>query len=128
MGDQRKLARRRTSDYFIVYERETGRIVGRLVNLTIAGAMIIGEESVEVSTLIKCRLRLPEPVEGRQEILFDAECRWNRRNEHNDWWETGYKFVNISDADIQMIVLVTRNWLAKEADCGTSTVLRKQLK
>jgi c-di-GMP-binding flagellar brake protein YcgR len=126
MGDQRKLARRRTSDYFVVYERETERIVGRLVNLTIAGAMIISEDPVEVPTTVKCKLRLPESVEGRQEVLFDAESRWCKKNNHTDWYETGYKFVNVSDIDIRLITLVTRDWLAKEADSSGGTVLKKQ--
>lgn len=125
MGDQRKLARRRTSEYFIVYERETERIVGRLVNLTIAGAMVIGEDPVDVPSVIKCKLRLPQSVEGRQEIIFDAESRWCKKNNHTDWYETGYKFINVSDVDAKLITLVTREWLARESDANGSTVLRK---
>jgi c-di-GMP-binding flagellar brake protein YcgR len=125
MGDQRKLSRRRTSDYFVVYERETERIVGRLVNLTIAGAMIISEDPVEVPTVIKCRIKMPQPVEGRHEIVFDAESRWCKKNNHTDWYETGYKFTNVSDADTKLITMVTREWLAKETDTSGSTVLKK---
>lgn len=125
MGDQRKLARRRTSDYFVVYERETERVVGRLVNLTVAGAMIISEGPVDVPTITKCKLRLPEPVEGRKEVVFDAESRWCKKNDQSDWYETGYKFVNVSDMDMKLITMVTREWLAKETDTSGSTVLKK---
>ena len=116
MSVQRKNVRHKTSDYFLVYDSDTGELVGRVINLSLDGAMLIGDQPVDIPTRHTCRLALPEDIDGRKWIKFVAESRWCRKNNKCDWFETGYKFVTISDEDRFLLNKLISTWTVVETD------------
>ena len=129
MGRERSLVRKRTSDYFLVYNRDTDELIGRLINLTTEGAMLISDDPIDVPTISKCKMVLPEEIEGCKEVTFDAKSKWCKRNEDFHWYETGYQFLNVSDVGKQIIILLTRDLMAKGAQGnGRAAISKKQVK
>ena len=117
MNVDRRSIRKSTSDYYLVYEDSTDELIGRVVNLSLDGTMLIGDHEMVVPTRIDARLELNDPIDGRKQIRFQLESRWCKKNETCDWYETGYKFVEISDQDRNLIAKLTRGWIEQ---IGTS--------
>lgn len=100
MKDLRSNDRRWTSNYYVVFDRDTNEAIGRVLNFSEGGLLLMSAEMIEVPSVLRCRLALPEALDGRTDIVFDAESRWGRRNEKSDWFETGFRITEISDADM----------------------------
>jgi c-di-GMP-binding flagellar brake protein YcgR len=114
MDERRKHVRKATSDYFLIYDRETDKLVGRVLNLSPTGVMMISESPVEVSKTIGCKMVMPRIISNRQHIDFDAECRWCSKNKRWKWYEIGCQISNISEEDQRIIHQLIGEWVIKE--------------
>lgn len=126
MSESRKEIRGQTNDYFTVYSRETGLPLGRLRNLTSEGAMIISESALPTKQALRCKMQLPDIIEGCREIRFDAECRWCEENKNAYWYEVGIKFVNLSKLSRKVIDNLVRHWMVYEQGIRTNAKIRPQ--
>lgn len=124
MNDKRNTPRGRTSDYFLIYNSATDELVGRVLNMTVDGAMLISEEPVDPNIVIPCRLTLPEPINGCQEIIFDMESRWSCENRQASWYETGYKLINMSELATKILKLAVRRWMKVQPEMSSSQQIR----
>ena len=113
MGEQRKQVRKSTNDYFMVYDRETGRLIGRLLDLSIDGAMIISDVPTPEGALYQCKMHMPRMIGRRRYVFFDATRRWGRKNRRLGWYETGYQLSNVSKEDQDLINHLTDEWSTK---------------
>lgn len=103
MNDKRKHKRHETRDLLTVVDRETAQPIADLANLSPDGAMFITRESVKIGHLFKCRLELPQPILGRSDIWFDAECRWCMKTKTPGQYESGFSLMNVSELDSEVI-------------------------
>lgn len=110
MNDRRHSTRRRTSEYYLIYERDTGEFMGRLINLTAGGLRLITDHPVQIPDLVHCRLRLPDTYNGAREIFFDIESRWCEYNRVGDWYEAGYEFVDLTELARGAIDAMIHHW------------------
>jgi hypothetical protein len=97
--DRRNDPRKRTSDYFIVIDVQCRSALGRIMNMSRRGMMLISEEPVETHQTFQCELKLPSPVNGRESVSFVARSVWCRHNELFGLYQTGYKIQPIEKAD-----------------------------
>jgi hypothetical protein len=111
MTELRKHSRKQTDNYFIVYNRVDGSLVGRLRNLTPEGAMVISDGEVAVPTVVKVRMQLPDVIEGCREIRMDMESKWCQENKRANWFETGYTFVGFTGPAQAVIEALVRDWV-----------------
>ncbi|MFQ6008767.1 MAG: PilZ domain-containing protein [Candidatus Zixiibacteriota bacterium] len=114
MDERRKHIRKATSDYFLIYDRDTDKLVGRVLNLSPAGTMVISDSPVAVSKVIKCKMVMPRKISTRHYISFDAECRWCLENKRWKWYEIGCQLSNISEEDQSIIRQLIGEWVIKE--------------
>jgi hypothetical protein len=110
MSERRITPRKKTADYHIVRDNGTNVVIGRIVNLTIDGARLIGAEEVASGIRQHCRLTLPDIINGVREISFAMESRWCEYNKLGDWYETGWVFVDLSDLARSAIEQMIRDW------------------
>ena len=115
MTDNRKKIRRRTSGYYIVYDRNTDEMIGRILDLSETGAMMITAKEMPVPSHRQCRMHLPERIKGKPVIVFDLQSKWCRKNNRFDWYETGYEFVNVTSETEDIIRTLTADWKVKES-------------
>ena len=73
MNDRRKHKRRHTIFYLKVYDETTGKVAGRLVDITIEGMMLVSEKQVDMSNIFDFRLALPEKINGVDELTLKAK-------------------------------------------------------
>jgi hypothetical protein len=114
MSERRDKTRKCTSDYFLVFDRETEALIGRVLNLTPGGVMMISESEVPTSKSFQCKMVMPGVVGRHKFITFDAESRWSKKNTRLGWYETGYQIISLSKADQQAIDMLLGDWVIKD--------------
>lgn len=114
MSETRKHPRYETEDLLMVFNRETDEHIGGLANLTPEGAMFITRESIEASVVLKCRVELSRNIVGCEEFVFDAECVWCKKDETKGWYESGYKLMNISDRNQDILTYVMLQLMSEQ--------------
>jgi hypothetical protein len=102
MKERRKHTRRKPQKYLAVLDRVSGRQIGELANMSASGIMLITPEPVKSLTVLQCRVKLNRPILGREEINFDAECRWCRKNVQKNRWESGFA-LNVAGENHELV-------------------------
>lgn len=105
--NKRKTDRRMAPSKLEVIDLATGRQLGKLINISEMGAMLVTELPVAPSTSVKCRLELESKVLGYSTIDFAMECRWSRKNVSKSRWESGFQITatGIDESLLQILVM-----------------------
>jgi len=95
----------------MVFDRVMNQTVGRILNMSISGIMMISEDPVELPRIFSCRVKLPKKINGSDQLEFDAQAKWTRFNSLTGLYQTGYKFINLTPESERLIqkILETRN-------------------
>jgi hypothetical protein len=101
--ERRKNERKSTNDYFLLYDLDTEDLLGRVLDFSLDGFMLMTEGVLPVGRVYNCRLQLARNVRSRQAISFEAETKWCTQNKKWKWFETGFKIENISKPDLKII-------------------------
>jgi hypothetical protein len=97
--DRRILTRYDITDYYEVVDRVTNQKLGRLANLSIEGAMLISDQPIKKRSNHKLTIIFSKSILGHKQIDIDAECRWCRKGKGVDWFESGFKLINVPIED-----------------------------
>jgi c-di-GMP-binding flagellar brake protein YcgR len=123
--NQRSETRAKTSDYYLVFERETGEMLGRLADISETGMKIVAPEPLPEGTTIACQLVFAEPLLGMSEIEFDATHVWSRENDEAGWHEIGYVFSNLPD-DVRKTIATLIEKLLQEETARVNKILETE--
>lgn len=103
MAEKRKSKRRHLIYYLKVYDRTTGQLIGQIGDITTEGIMLITESPIDPNRLFQFRMLLPEEIEGKKEIYFDAKSLWCNKDINPNFYNVGFKMINISMKQIDII-------------------------
>lgn len=103
MEEKRRLKRRHLIFYLRVFNAQSDELMGYLVDLTSAGLMIMSEKPIESGKKYKLRMDLPKEYNERLDLEFDAESVWTNTDINPDFYNTGFKFYNVSQEAKQVI-------------------------
>jgi len=116
MEERRKHKRRHSIFYIKVYDEETGKMAGRLVDITTGGMMLVSEEPIEVGTISRFKMPLPEKIRDIGEISFKARSVWNGPDINDDFFDTGFQFIEPSFETIDLICDSFENRIFTDSD------------
>lgn len=92
-----RAARLRLQQFLPVIDRETQQQLGRMVDLSITGMMIIATQELPVGRIFEIEIRTPEghPVPS---VKISAESVWCRNNPNNPLhFGVGFRFTAVDD-------------------------------
>jgi len=121
VSENRKSIRRQTSDYFLVYERNTRRLIGRILDISPDGLRVMLDEPVEKSCSIQCLIKLPLPIRNVCTIDVDLTEVWSRRNEHTGWFEAGFRIDAPSSKTTEVISEIIRHVITEQSSTVSCT-------
>ncbi len=109
----RRSKRRQTVETVVtIMDRMSGDAVGRLVNITTEGLMLVNTSPLSTDTLYQVSLMLPEPINGVNEIELGMDCLWTSPTTADaDMYWSGCHIIDISDD-----MLVHLEQLVKDLD------------
>ena len=93
--EQRSFARHHLIYYLRVYDGISSRVVGHIVDISSHGIMLITDEPITVQEDYRLRLRFPGSGSDREELIFDAVCRWCRQDDNPEFYIAGFHIQDI---------------------------------
>ena len=107
--EKRKVRRRSLLYDFEVIEPDSGMTVGKIVNISLEGMMLIATDCQVSDTVCELQIMLPEMISGKNTIDCKTKCMWCKKNGVTDFYEVGFQLLDIPENDIKAIVsLITR--------------------
>ncbi len=99
MQKQRNRPRRNTPHNVKVLEQESGQILGRVVDITADGLMLVVPNSIELGQTFNFRIILPRIVDGKVKVDVRAEAVWCRQDTNPHFFKVGFRFENLPGND-----------------------------
>ncbi len=112
---QRKI-RRKAAEALLIYDLQTKLPMGQIIDLSAKGMKLMSEDPVATSKIYYCRMPLKKETHGFDEVIFDAECRWCKRNKDTGWYDSGYLLRFPRPEFAKVIREITRNWMMDRTD------------
>jgi hypothetical protein len=108
-NEKRKVRRRSLLYDFEVIEKSSGYSVGRIINISLEGLMLISTERQMNDTISELSIKLPEKIFGKDTIDCKAKCMWCKKGENTEFFEAGFHLFELPADDIKTIVgLITK--------------------
>jgi len=99
MKKHRRRPRKNTPHLVKVLDVSTGRPLGRVVDITADGMMLVAENKFEIGTLISVRVILPVMVQARTDVHLEAKAVWCKQDSNPQYYKVGFQFENLSGDD-----------------------------
>ncbi|MEM7675673.1 MAG: PilZ domain-containing protein [Myxococcota bacterium] len=97
-ADRRKLTRHALVQYLQVYDQQTKDMIGRVVDVSRGGMMLVGNQPYEADgDPRRLKLVLPKTFEAKDSIEVEAACRWSARDVNDQLFDGGFEFVNVNE-------------------------------
>lgn len=102
-ADQRIIKRHHLIYYLRVYDGVGSRVVGHVVDISPHGLMLITEEAIGVQEEYRLRMHFPGAESMQDELIFDAVCRWCRKDDNPAFYLAGFQIQNLSPEEADFI-------------------------
>jgi hypothetical protein len=99
MEDYRRRPRKNTPHLVKVLYEDTGKTVGRIVDITADGMMLVTKEMIVVGRQYNFRINLPVMVHHRSDVPVVAQAVWTKEETNSAYSRAGFKFINLPGED-----------------------------
>ena len=96
MLDERRTIRHRPVIYLKVFEQDSGNLIGRVVDISDRGLMLVTDQPMESGSRLHLRFHPPQDWQAPEPVLFEAEVRWSRPEANPDLHDVGLVVVDPS--------------------------------
>jgi hypothetical protein len=103
MDDRRRQDRKLMTYFSRVMDRNNGRLLGYLVDMTTGGALVIGNVPLRVNSIFQLRIDLPESYGERTQLDIEARAIWSQPDPDPDLYRTGIQLIGVDPADLQIL-------------------------
>jgi hypothetical protein len=102
-NDKRKFKRAHLIYYLRVFNRDTGQLIGHLVDITGEGMMLVSEAPIEVGEQLDLRMMLPTAIFNETQLDFKAESLWCSNDINPEFYDAGFRLLDIGDKNKALI-------------------------
>ena len=99
MEDYRHRPRKNTPHVVKAYDTESGEYLGRVVDITADGMMLVTEDLLTLGRSFKIRVILPVMVQHKTDVTLEASVVWCEPDTNPSYCKTGFRFVNLPGED-----------------------------
>jgi hypothetical protein len=100
--------------YLRVFDGMSSKILGHLIDISERGIMLICDNPVEVHEDYRLRMRLPNQMKERDEIIFSATSRWCKSDANPDFYLVGFQIYDLEPATRDLINTLIRDFAQAE--------------
>ena len=106
-AEQRKLKRWYLVMYLRVYNQDTQELLGHIVDINKDGVRLVSDQPIPPNRTFRLWLDVPKETTAHQRIFLEAESLWCGRDINPDFYDTGFRILNIgSSALLQLQLLI----------------------
>lgn len=111
MQDRRKLPRKDLMSYSQVFDLSKGKLIGYLGDLTLIGAMVIGDEPLKVEEKLTISIQLPElPKINDTRLTLPVRVVRCHQDISPEYFNIGLEFEAVTDEQKSIIEAVLDNY------------------
>jgi hypothetical protein len=111
MEERRKQPRKDLMSYSQVFELYHGKLIGYLGDINLLGAMVIGDEPMEVNTQLTISIQLPElPDITATRMAVPVRVAHSQRDLSPDYYNIGFEFILVTDQQRKIIQAIIDNY------------------
>lgn len=98
VGDQkrRSVKRRHLVFYLRVFNQNDSSVLGHVVDISSDGLMLLSDASIGVGDRFSLRMRLPIDLSDKDELQFEAVCRWCKEDDNPDFYLSGLQIDGLT--------------------------------
>lgn len=100
---RREQKRRHLLMYLKAYDISSDKLIGRLIDLTSNGMMLLTEKPIDTNKIYLIKIELPEPIDGKNDITFDAKCLRCENDVNSDYYDAGFQIINLDSEEENII-------------------------
>lgn len=95
MEEKRKSVRRRVSSVLEIQNRQTMQTLGRIMDLSVEGFMLLAKQEMLPNQQYELILNLPEAIKFHRSIELIAECRWCQPSNTAGYFGAGFSVISV---------------------------------
>ncbi len=99
MYKNRQRPRKNTPHLVKAVDQATGQVLGRVVDITADGMMLISSMALKLGDVYDIRINLPVMVHYRSDVDVHAEVMWTGPDTNPQYHKAGFKFTNLPSDD-----------------------------
>ena len=101
--DRRAVMRRHLIYYLRVWDRNSKKLLGHIVDINTGGFMLISEQQIEPEQTFDLEIHWSTPDDTEIKIPFRAESRWSSNDVNSAFYDTGFKLLGPTDDVLEPI-------------------------
>lgn len=101
--DERNQERWLLIRYLRVFDAQTDRLLGHVVNVTTEGIMVISEKPLDIDCEFQLKMEIPQDSHNNTEIELDARSVWSKVDMDPFFFNNGLQFTHCSEESINAI-------------------------
>lgn len=111
MSEKRKGERKKLMSFTPVYNSQTNILLGYLGDLTLLGAMLVGESAVEINKKMSLAIEFHEtPEVPATRMTVPVRVAWCKKEEHPTYYNTGVEFLELTDLNKKVIEAILERY------------------
>ena len=111
MEERRKQPRKELMSYSQVFDLYSGKLVGYLGDINQLGAMVIGDEPLELNTTLTISIQLPDlPGVNVSRMSLPVRVVYCKRDLSPDYYNIGLEFKLVTDNQERIIENIIENY------------------
>ncbi|MEJ2455032.1 MAG: PilZ domain-containing protein [Candidatus Thiodiazotropha sp.] len=114
MIEKRKSPRKIADEVLEVSDQITGTQIGRVVNISAEGLMLLSQEPIVTGSVYQLEMILSGSDGSSQQISFGAEAVWTTEATQPESFWTGFRIIDISGEDVLSIDNLIMDWHSTE--------------
>ena len=110
--ERRKEPRKTVMKFTPVYDLERGKLLGYLRDLTLQGALVMGEKTLEVNTLTTLKFELPGELPNitASHLIISARVARCVKDESPNSYQLGFEFQGVKAEQIKIIEAILERY------------------
>lgn len=106
-AEKRKFKRWYLVLYLRVYIEDTDELLGHIVDISKDGMRLVSDRPTPINQSFRLWVDVPKESASRQRIHLEAESLWTGKDVNPDFYDTGFRILNIStQALLQLQLLI----------------------
>ena len=101
--EMRSHSRVEVSEVIRAVDRQTGTDLGRLVNISEEGFMLLGSQPVSEDSILQLSLEFESGPNAASPILIGVESLWCHSSSDQKQYWAGFYIIDISDEDLERV-------------------------
>lgn len=111
MSEHRKEERKKLTSFILVYVLPEQILLGYLGDMTLHGAMVVGNRPVEINKELALSIDFNEiPGIPNTKLIFPARVAWCNHEAQSPYFNTGIEFVELTDPNKKVIEAILERY------------------